>query len=179
MTILASRLSVALALGAVCSMTATPALARGWGDHHWRSRDRGIDGGDILAGVLILGGIAAVASAASKSRKESREPDYRTPDRDYRGDGADYRGDYPGGPAGGDDPQDYGDRGPASVSDARNAVDSCVDAVERGQTRVRSVDAVNRDRDGWRVEGRADDGRDFSCSLDRDGRIRGIGMDGA
>lgn len=174
MKILASRLSVALAVGAACSMTATPALARGWGDHYGRHRDRGIDGGDILAGVLILGGIAAVASAASKSRKESREPDYRYPDRDYRGDGgADYRD-----PPLRDDPRDYGDRGPAVAGDARNAVDSCVDAVERGQTRVRSVDAVNRDRDGWRVEGQADDGRDFSCSIDRDGQVRGIGMDG-
>lgn len=33
----------------------------------WRGRNRGISGGDILAGALILGGIAAVASAATNS----------------------------------------------------------------------------------------------------------------
>lgn len=37
----------------------------GWRNRGWRGRNRGIDGGDILAGALIIGGIAAIASAAS------------------------------------------------------------------------------------------------------------------
>lgn len=41
----------------------------GWGDRRWRGRNRGVDAGDILAGVLILGGIAAVASAATNSAR--------------------------------------------------------------------------------------------------------------
>ena len=42
---------------------------RGGWRRGWRGRNRGIDGGDILAGALILGGIAAVASAASNSSR--------------------------------------------------------------------------------------------------------------
>ena len=40
----------------------------GWGRGGWGGRhhhDDGIDGGDVFAGLLILGGIAAIASAAS------------------------------------------------------------------------------------------------------------------
>ncbi|WP_156139437.1 hypothetical protein [Sphingomonas sp. 35-24ZXX] len=45
----------------------------GWGNRRWRGRNRGIDGGDILAGALILGGIAAVASAASNSARRNSD----------------------------------------------------------------------------------------------------------
>jgi hypothetical protein len=45
----------------------------GWRDRRWRGRNRGIDGGDILAGVLILGGIAAVASAATNSARRNSD----------------------------------------------------------------------------------------------------------
>lgn len=41
----------------------------GWRSRGWRGRNRGIDGGDILAGALIIGGIAAIASAASNSSR--------------------------------------------------------------------------------------------------------------
>lgn len=41
----------------------------GWRGRGWRGRNRGIDGGDILAGALIIGGIAAIASAASNSSR--------------------------------------------------------------------------------------------------------------
>jgi len=49
------------AVGAMALAGATPAFA---GD---RNRDR-IDAGDVIAGALIIGGIAAIASAASKDR---------------------------------------------------------------------------------------------------------------
>ena len=68
--------------------------SRGWGRHpgygrYHRNRG-GIDGGDVLAGVLILGGIAAVAAAASNANKDR---DYR--DRDYRQDDYRYRQSQP------------------------------------------------------------------------------------
>ena len=51
-----------VAAGAMAMASAAPAQAQ------WRDRDRdrgdGIDAGDIIAGALIIGGIAAVASAA-------------------------------------------------------------------------------------------------------------------
>lgn len=49
----------------------------GWGNRRWRGRNRGIDGGDILAGALIIGGIAAIASAASNSANTRRGPNDR------------------------------------------------------------------------------------------------------
>ena len=49
-----------VAAGAMAMGAASPAQAQ------WRDRDRGdgIDAGDIIAGALIIGGIAAIASAA-------------------------------------------------------------------------------------------------------------------
>ncbi|MCB2079495.1 MAG: hypothetical protein KDE55_17595 [Novosphingobium sp.] len=161
-------------------MTATPVLARGWGDyggyrHHHRDR---IDGGDILAGILVIGGIAAIASAASKSAKDNRERDRRYPDDDYRsGRNGDYRN-APGG-YGSDDRDDRYRQGPGSGDiSLGTAVDACVDEVERARRDVDSVDSVGREGDGYRVEGRVTDGRDFSCTVDADGRIRRVAVGG-
>jgi hypothetical protein len=49
----------------------------GWRGRGWRGRNRGIDGGDILAGALILGGIAAVASAATNASRNRNGPNDR------------------------------------------------------------------------------------------------------
>ena len=69
MKMFTSRPAVAIAAAAMLSVTATPVLARDWGwgggggyGRHHRHHDR-VDAGDIFAGVLILGGIAAIASA--------------------------------------------------------------------------------------------------------------------
>ena len=186
MTMLASRPLIALVGAAALSMMATPATARGWHRYH----DRGIDGGDVIAGVVILGGIAAIASAIGNSAKDKRARDARYPedtrypasypntrdDRDYP--------DYPPQQGGYGDNRDDGqvtgygetDRGGAFSMDG--AVDACVDEVERGSSRVDTVDAVNRDGDGWRVDGRIGNGRDFTCSVDGDGRIRRVAVDG-
>ena len=102
--------------------------------------------GDVLTGVLILGGIAAVASAASRNNRA--RDDYRY--RDYRP----YRGD-------------------SRYDDSRgidNAVRMCVDAIER-DVRVESVDGVDRTGAGWRVNGALFDGRGFTCRIGPDGRI--------
>lgn len=147
-------------------------------DHGWngswggrRHRD-GVSAGDIFAGVLILGGIAAVASAASKNNQQRRAQeiprDYRYPDRaedsaGYRRD--DYRRD--------DNRSNWGETGGIN-----SAVDNCVSAVERGRNRVSSVDTVNRDGDGWRVSGEVDGGRDFACSIERSGEVRSVTVNG-
>ncbi len=101
------RSAAVLASLASLALAATPALARdrwgGWGGGWGRHHDR-VDAGDVLAGVLIIGGIAAVASAASKAARDRRYEDgrydTRRDQRDYRGDvyrGDDYRGeDYRG-----------------------------------------------------------------------------------
>jgi len=192
-----SRSAIVLASAAALSLTATPAMAR-----HWHSRDRGIDGGDLLAGVLIIGGIAAIAAAASKSSRESRAPDYPyrqdaepqggvPSDEDYRN-WRDYRDrssgyDQPGpGEYGADrSDDDYSGRGDyrgaedwRSTGSTDRAVDVCVDELERGDRSVEDVDGVNRDGEGWRVDGRLRDGRSFTCTADGEGRVRRLAVDG-
>lgn len=178
------RISTALATAAALSMVASPAMARGWsgsggwgagwgsgwGGHHRHHRHKdGIDGGDVLAGVLILGGIAAIASAASKADKQRRENDYRYPDpadrdqsRGYDEPGRD--GAYAGSQA-----------GPGGVG---AAVDTCADEVERADRRIVSIDSVVREGEGWRVEGLVGGDRDFACSVSDTGRIRSVTVDG-
>ena len=170
MTIFHSRTAGALAAAAALSLTATPAMARGWHHHH-----DGLDAGDVFGGLLIVGGVAAIASAVSKSNKDrqAREDDRYRDYPDYRDDG--YRDAPP--PHAYDDRDDRNDPGrygPAPALSADGAIDACVDAVEQGRRSIDGVDSVNREGDGWRVSGRDRDGRDFACSVDRDGRIRGV-----
>ncbi|MBV7266738.1 hypothetical protein [Erythrobacter ani] len=140
---------------------------RRWGRRGWRRggwhRRRGIRGGDILAGVLILGGIAAVASAANNNRRhrdrdvvivDRRDRDYDRRDRDY--DRRDNRRGYN-----------------ASASGLDNAVDQCVRQIER-DVRVDTVDGVDRTAQGWVVTGALFNGEGFSCRIDNEGRVDDI-----
>ena len=182
-----SRSAGALALAAALSVAATPALAaevyvpvvlhsaiahpasvesandhRGWGGG-WGGR-RGRDNvsvGDVLTGVLIIGGIAAIASAASKPKRD-RDAEYRYPSPDQRADSGRYGQPVPQGSWNGSD------------RNLDRAVDSCVNSVERGELRVGTVDSVARLDDGWRVSGRMASGSEFSCTVDRDGNVRGV-----
>lgn len=66
-----AKLFTGAAAAAVVTLTAAaPAQAqyygRTYGYDPYRYRDRGIDAGDIIAGVAILGGIAAITSAFSR-----------------------------------------------------------------------------------------------------------------
>lgn len=99
----ASPAAAADLVAAAAPAHAGPAQAGAWGgadvaaehsrwrhrDRRWhRHRDRGIDAGDVIAGVLILGGIAAVASAMDNDTPD-RRADYRPPRDDYRNGGLD------------------------------------------------------------------------------------------
>jgi hypothetical protein len=157
-----TRIAATAACAAALSLAASPAMARGWhgGYRHHRG---GVDGGDILAGVLILGGIAAVASAASNNNRDNG---------DYR-----YRESYPYP----DNRPEY--RGSSSYSGAGyssgtidSAVNACVGEVERGQDRVAAVDNASRTTDGWRISGQLDGGSNFNCAIDNDGRIRSVDL---
>ncbi len=116
---------------AAMAVASTPASARG----HWDRRD-GIDAGDIIAGALVIGGIAAIASAASRGDRYDRN--------DYRGGGHRYDDDY-----------GYSRGGHGS----RSAVDQCVRAAQRqatryGWARVTDVTSIERIRGGYEVRGR-------------------------
>ena len=190
MALRTSKFATLLAAGAALSMTAAPlaaaelpsagtdnraraAAGTAWipddvegENRRWRRhRDRGIDAGDVLAGVLIIGGIAAIASAASSDKDRS---DRRARDDDR------YRNQYP------EDRGYYEDRDQARYNGQSRgfdaAVDLCVDQVERGSERVASVDAAARVEDGWNVSGQLSQGGAYSCWIDSDMRIRDISL---
>lgn len=135
----------------------------GYGRGYRRHRNR-IDAGDVLAGVLIIGGIAAIASAASKD-KRSHDRDYRydrrSDDRRY-----DNRRD--------DDRRSdrRSDRGTGSMDTAINVCSNAAERQAGDRARVSEIQSVARDGTGWRVEGglSGSEQRTFLCGT-TDGRV--------
>ncbi|MEP3051424.1 MAG: hypothetical protein ABJP48_00400 [Erythrobacter sp.] len=117
-------------------------------------RRRGVSAGDVIAGVLVLGGIAAIASAASNDRNErrvrDRDGDNRDTDRNRRGDSRFNSG-----------------------SGIDNAVSQCVSEIEN-DVRVDSVDSVDRTGEGWLVTGAIFNGDRFACRIGNNGQIETI-----
>ena len=153
-----------MAAGAMAASAASPALAQ-----HDRHRDNdGISAGEVIAGALVIGGIAAVAAAADNDR-DDRYRDGRYNDRDGRyrdGRNNDRDGRY-------NDRRGYG----YGIS-PRDAVTQCVAAAERNATRysrgsaeVTDIRRVERIRGGYNIDGRiaVQNGRY------RDGRRYGMG----
>lgn len=137
--------------------------AHGWRYPRYRRHSGAhIRTGDAIAGIAILGAVAAIASAANNDRTRSREV-YRDPPRER-------------------DTWRYSDnrRSDWNRGGITGAVDMCVNQVERGDDRVDTVDNATRDGSGWQVQGTLADGAGFSCRLDNEGRIRAIdiGNDG-
>ncbi|MBI1402003.1 MAG: hypothetical protein GC147_02160 [Porphyrobacter sp.] len=148
-----------VAAGAMALASATPAMAD---DHRYRDHD-GISAGEVIAGAVVIGGIAALAGAFDGDRdhydrydrRYDRDPRYAYRDRYYRG-------------------------------GTRGAVERCVRAAENQARRfggyryadVTDVRDVDRKRYGFRIEGRIQvegrrgwRGRDFdrgrfTCRLD-------------
>jgi hypothetical protein len=129
-------LSKALAKGTIATVaagalaaTSTQAMAQ----DRYRDRDDGISAGEIIAGALIIGGIAAVAASAGRDRGYGYDSRY---DRGYGYDGR------------------YGN--------SRQAVEQCVRTAERaasrsayrGGARVTDIRSIDRKRDGYEVKGR-------------------------
>lgn len=152
---LASGKSARIVLGAVAATALTavsvsPAQARD------RDRD-GIGAGEIIAGAVVIGGLAAIAGAFDGDRD-------RWDDRNYRGDRYDRGGRW------------------GFAGNPRTAVDRCVRAAENQARRfggyryadVIDVRDIDRTRDGFRVKGRIDvgggynrnDRGNFTCRLD-------------
>ena len=135
MKTLSNALLGTVAAGAMAMTSASPAMAR-----DYRDNDR-IDTGDIIAGALIIGGIAAVAAAAGNGRDRY----------DYR-DGYRYNDRY--------NDRYYDDY--RSAGSSRQAVEQCVYAAEGnanrysygGRAKVTDIRKIDRKRDGYKVEGR-------------------------
>lgn len=161
-----------VAAGAMALASATPALADGQ-----RHRDRGVDAGDVIAGAVIIGGIAALAGAFDRNNDRGYRDNRYDSRNDSRYDNrydnrADYRGNhgYDGG--------------------GRQAVERCINAAERQAQRfggwryanVTEIRDIDRTRGGFLVQGRIevqgsrgygnrnfDRGR-FTCYTDGRGR---------
>ncbi|MBL8649696.1 MAG: hypothetical protein JNL35_04760 [Sphingopyxis sp.] len=177
-----TKAAVGAATAGAMLLGSTPALARD------RDGD-GIGAGEVIAGAVVLGGLAAILSSGNNDRYDSR---YNSRYDDGR-----YRDDYRGGGRYDNDPRygygyDYGRYG-----NSRSAVNQCVSAVEGGSRRygntdVTQVTGIDRKRDGYRVKGRVvvrdgyggrwgrggyyDQGR-FSCDI-RYGRVQDIRFSG-
>lgn len=165
------QLSAGASLAAALSMAATPVAAAEipvniaksapagavqWdgddmnAERHRRHRRNRVDAGDIIAGVLILGGIAAVADAASRNSRN---------DRRYRNQAPNYR-----------QPTNSRSGGGQGID---RAVDMCMREIER-DVRVESVDNVVRNGEGWSVAGTLYNGEGFNCQIDSQGRIGNV-----
>ncbi len=131
-----SVLGAGAAAAALVSMAA-PAQARGY------ERDS-ISAGDVIAGAIIIGGLAAVLSGDRDNRDRRYEGDYRRgDDNNYRGDRYDNRG--------------Y-DNGYSNNGNGRDAVNQCVQAAERwgsrySRVKVTEVRDIDRTRYGYKVTG--------------------------
>jgi hypothetical protein len=154
MTFLTKALLGTGAAAAALVSTATPALAR--------DRD-GIDVGDIIAGAVIIGGIAAVAGAIGGNDRYDRGYSYGYP---YDGYGDRYASN-----------DRYGYRS----GNPRQAVELCVRTAERyagrysygGRADVTDIRDIDRNSRGYTVRGRIavnGQGRNYGYGDSRYGR---------
>jgi len=168
----------------------------------WRGRGRrGIGAGEVLAGVAIVGGIAAIASAANNNRRRDRDvvvverdrdlPRDRYDERDYerdreieelrrRSEEQQREIDYLR--SRGLDatrlPSTQSRRSVLPPASAPLSIDGAIDrcsevvGIDAG---VAGVDEVDRTGTGWSVRGTLADGQSFSCDIGSDGQIERLG----
>jgi hypothetical protein len=125
-----------IAAGAMAMASSAPASAQSRYDY--RDRHDGISAGDVIAGAVVLGGIAAVASSV----------------------GGNYGGYYNGNRGWNGYNNGYGYNG--YNTDPRQAVQQCVAAAENqanrysygGRANVTDIRNIDRTRDGYRISGR-------------------------
>ncbi|WP_411339642.1 hypothetical protein V6U71_17545 [Sphingopyxis sp. J-6] len=170
-----TKAAIGAATAGAMLMSAAPAAAR---DRYDRD---GISAGEIIAGAVVIGGLAAILSSGDNDRYD-RYDRYNDRYNDR------YGGRY-NDPRYGYDYNRYGN--------SRSAVSQCVSAVERGSSRygrtdVTEVTGIDRKRDGYKIKGRVvvrdgyggrwgrggyyDKGK-FSCDI-RYGRVQDIRFSG-
>lgn len=169
MNILTKSLLGAGAAAAALVTVAAPAQAQGRYDRYDRNRD-GISAGEVIAGAVILGGIAAVIASSGDDRYDNRNYN-----RGYNNGG-------------------YNNGGYNNGNGSRRAVNQCVRTVENwanGYSRsdVTQITNIERTRGGYRVTGKlvVQDGwrgnnrgygNDRYDRYDRYGRNNGYGNQG-
>jgi hypothetical protein len=134
MNILTKSLLGAGAAAAALVTVAAPVQAQGRYDRYDRNRD-GISAGEVIAGAVILGGIAAVIASSGDDRYDNRNYN-----RGYNNGG-------------------YNNGGYNIGNGSRRAVNQCVNTVENwanGYSRsdVTQISNIERTRYGYRVTGK-------------------------
>lgn len=154
-------ITLPLSVAPVAANAWSPADERYEKRRHWKRHrhNDGIDGGDLLGGLLVLGGIAAIAAAIDKSGDEQRaRRDAETyPQRPY-----DYRGEE-------DARDEWRGQGRSFAVEQDRAVAACsAEAARSG--RVDEIFEVEWLDSEWRVRGDYAGGGAFTCSVDANGR---------
>jgi hypothetical protein len=168
-----SLLSAGAAAAAMVGATAP--LQAGY-DRYDRRHNDGISAGEVIAGAVILGGIAAVIASADKKRGQGRDYDDRSSDsrssdsrssdsrsydnQGYDNNGYDRQGGYNDNGYHGRRRDDY-DRGYGygdQNGGSRVAVNLCINSVQRWASRysradVTQIQTIDRTRLGYRVSG--------------------------
>ncbi len=172
---------------ALLASSVTPAMAR---DRHWRGYGYGyghrhhddFDFGDAVGIAALIGAVAIVAKSMSKDKAASRD----SRDEGYDGGYADDSGHAPNGaPLPKSRPDDAPSRS-GEIMAENDAVDACAQAARdeasngSGYAEVRSIEAPRAVADGWDIDGRVEqrrnyrdasgDTRRFTCSV-RNGRV--------
>jgi hypothetical protein len=137
-----SLLSAGAAAAALVGATA-PAMAR-------HDNDK-ISAGEVIAGAVILGGLAAVIAASDNDRDRDRYDN-----RDYRNDGYD---NYHRGGRHDRGRHNRGGWGYNNHGGGRSAVNQCINAVENWASRYSRADVteirdIDRTYNGYRVTGK-------------------------
>jgi hypothetical protein len=155
---IARKLTAGIVATALLSGSITPAFARdydrGWGHghHRWRHHDH-VDAGDVIAGVAVIGILAAILSSSGKKKHDTARRD-------------------------------------SDIGSEDAAVDACAQATEAqagAKASVRDITQVDRNDDGWDVEGVVEqrsewrnDGdterRRFTCTV-RYGAVQNVTID--
>lgn len=134
----------------------TPIWTEDNADRRRRRHRRGrVRAGDIFTGIAILGGIAIIADAASKSNKRTRNdyPPQNVPQQNFP------QQNFP-----------QNNQGGFGGNDISSAVNICSNAAVQSagnQYQVNQIRSVTRDGQGWRVEGNliGPDSAGFSCGV--------------
>lgn len=140
----------------------TPIWTEDNSDGRRRRHRRGrVSAGDIFTGIAILGGIAIIADAASKSNKRTRNdyPPQNVPQQNFP------QQNFP--------QQNFpqqNDQNGFGGNDIGSAVNICSNAAVQSagnQYQVNQIRSVTRDGQGWRVEGNliGPDSAGFSCGV--------------
>ena len=159
-------ITIPLSVMPVAGTAWSPADERYEARRHWKRHrhNDGIDGGDLLGGLLVLGGIAAVAAAIDKSGDEQRA---RRDGESYPQRAYDYRGDQVA-------QSEWRGRERSFADEQDRAVEAC-SAEAAGSGQVDEIHAVEWLESEWRVRGDYQGGGGFTCSVDGNGKAY-VGM---